>query len=193
MTEKAPIPIDLLDLEKSTPLIQAWFEIAHLKQLFREGWLQRNISEADCETVAEHTFGNAMLCLMLLPRHPELDALRVLRLALLHDLGEVYVGDITPSDNVPKAEKQKLEHAAMKKILDKLPEGQALMDDWLAYEAQDTPEAQFVKQIDRLEFAMQASIYKHQGKVDPTGFYDVVEQQLTSEALREEMRVLKTL
>ena len=191
MTEKAEIPVKLLDRERSTALIETWFEIVHLKQLFRKGWLERGVEPERCETVAEHTFGNAVLCLLLLHEHPELRAERVLRMALVHDLGEVYVGDITPNDNVPKQEKVRLETNAVSKILGKLPGGRELIADWQEYEEQQTPEAKFVKQIDRLEFALQASVYEHQGEVDAAEFLGRVAQHMTSPVLQKEMSVLR--
>lgn len=193
MFEKAPMPVDLLDRTKSTPLIEVWYEIIQLKQLYRQGWIQRDIDPGSCETVAEHTFGNAMLSLMLLPRHPELDALRVLKMALVHDVGEAYVGDITPLDNVPAEEKKAREAAAIQKIFGKLPNGETLIAAWEEYEAQESEEAKFVKQIDRLEFAMQASVYEHQGKIDGEEFYAKVAAQMTSPDLQNEMAVLRTL
>ena len=193
MAEKADIPVNLLNNAKSSALIEAWFEIVHLKQLFRKGWLQRGIEPGFCETVAEHTFGNAMLCLLLLERHPELDGYRVLRLALVHDVGEAYVGDITPHDNVPVEDKKRREGEAIQKILGKLPGGEALIRDWQEYEAQQTPEAKFVKQIDRLEFALQAGVYELQGKVDATEFVQNVSEHLDSDPLSEELQVLKSI
>ena len=193
MTEKAQIPIDLLDRNQASALIEAWFEIVHLKQLFRKGWLERGVEPERCETVAEHTFGNAILCVLLLERHPELNAERVLRLALIHDLGEAYVGDITPRDAVPAEEKRRLESAAMRKILGKIAGGDRLIGAWEEYEAQSTAEARFVKQIDRLEFALQASVYEHQGKVDASEFLDRVQAALTSPELLQEMAVLKNI
>ena len=193
MIEKAAIPVHLLDREKSTPLIEAWFEIVHLKQVYRKGWLERGIAPELCESVADHTFGNAILCVLLLDQHPELDAGRVLKLALVHDIGEAYVGDITPNDNVAPEDKRQRESAAIQTIFEKLPNGDQLIAHWHEYEAQETAEAKFVKQIDRFEFAMQASVYEHQGIVDASAFLGHVEQQLTSPVLREEMSTLRKI
>lgn len=190
MREKAEIPINLLEGGDVTPLIEAWYEIVHLKQLYRQGWILRGIAPELCESVAEHSFGNAMLCLLLLPRHPELDQLKVLKLALVHDLGEAYVGDITPQDDIPKAEKNRRESEAVHKILSKIPGGDALIDDWLEYEDQETPEARFVKQIDRLELAMQASVYHSQGKVNPDEFHQAAKKHMVSPELVREMESL---
>jgi putative hydrolase of HD superfamily len=193
MAEKADIPVNLLSAGRSTALIEAWFEIVHLKQLYRRGWLQRGVSTEHCESVAEHTFGNAMLALLFLDRHPELDAYRVLRLALVHDLGEAYVGDITPADKIDSEVKKAQEAEAIEKILRKVPGGDKLIEDWQEYEAQETPEALFVKQIDRLEFAMQASVYEHQGRIDASEFFGAIEANLSSDALKEEFNTLRQL
>jgi len=193
MTEKSPMPLGLLDESAATPLIRAYFEIVHLKQLFRKGWLQRGLPEQYCESVAEHSFGIAMLCLLLLHEHPELDAARVLRFALLHDIGEAYVGDITPQDRVLSAEKTERESAAIQEILAKLPGGDALIADWHDYESQQSEEARFVKQVDRLELAMQASVYHHQGRVEATEFIAAASRFATIPAIVREVDRLLAL
>ena len=99
-------------------------------------------------------------------------------MALIHDLGEAYVGDITPSDNVPKSVKTEQEHAALQRILGKLPNGPDLMETWLEYEQQSSLEAKFVKHIDRLELALQAAVYEHQGIIEGQEFYQAVLPQL---------------
>ncbi|MDA0978999.1 MAG: HD domain-containing protein, partial [Proteobacteria bacterium] len=191
--QKANIPIEQLDRTRSTPLIQAWYEIVHLKHMFRQGWLKRGVPRDACETVAEHTFGNAMLCLLLLADRPELDGYKVLRLALVHDLGEAYVGDITPHDNVDRADKIRMETAAVREILDKLPNGASLIADWDEYEAQQSAEARFVKEIDRMELALQASVYDQRGLVDATEFYDAVTPTIKSADLKVVLQALRGL
>ncbi len=47
------------------PLIQAYFELNHLKQLYRQGWLRVGIPPERCESVAEHSLGVALLCLFI--------------------------------------------------------------------------------------------------------------------------------
>ena len=89
MITKADNPLDSLAGVELSAISKAYFEIAHLKHMFRQGWLKREISQSICESVAEHSFGVAMLCLLLLPQRPELDALKVIRFALIHDLGEI--------------------------------------------------------------------------------------------------------
>ena len=112
MEIKAENPISLLGEEGYTPLVTAYFELCHLKQLYRQGWLRRGVPPERCESIAEHSFGVAVLALWLAQAQPELDADKVVRMALLHDLGEVYAGDIVPSDGVSEGEKHRREAEA---------------------------------------------------------------------------------
>ena len=70
--------------------------IGRLKEVPRTGWLDRDIPVEETESVADHSFGVAMLAWLLAP--DELDRLRVVELALIHDLAESVVGDVTPYD-----------------------------------------------------------------------------------------------
>jgi len=50
----------LLD-RKAPPIVQLYYEFSQLKNLYRQGWLKRGVSEKDCETVAEHKLGVVFL------------------------------------------------------------------------------------------------------------------------------------
>ena len=176
-TEKAPLTLPAINGQVSAA-VTAWFEILHLKQVFRKGWLERGLPPARCESVAEHSFGNAMLCLLLAQQQPDLNVEKILRMALIHDLGEVYVGDLTPTDAVDPKKKYATEKQAVLKILSGLPAGDTLLENWEEYEAQVTPEAQFVKQVDRLEFALQAAQYEQAGLITATDLLQKVGSQL---------------
>lgn len=187
MREKASIPIDLLDKMKSSPLLKTYFEFVHLKQLFRKGWLQHGVPETRCESVADHSYATAMLCMLLLDQHPDLDTEKILKLALLHDLGECYVGDITPFDNIDPADKKALEAEAVRKVLGKLSAGAELISLWQEYESQSSAEAQFVRQVDRFEMALQGSVYQHQGLVDPAEFFESARKVVGDQKMLEEL------
>ena len=194
MQTKASIPISQLRAAQVAPLIEAYFEFNHLKQLYRQGWLQRGVPHTRCESVAEHTFGVAVLALFIADAHfPALDAAKVLRMALLHDFGEIYAGDITPADGVSRDDKQRLERQAAQRVLGKLPRGAAYIALWEEYERGVSPEAQFVRQIDRLEMALQASVYERQDLADLSEFFTSVEQALTAPELQAVLRDLQAL
>jgi len=189
MQRKHP-PFADADLEALSPLVRAYVQAMQLKQLYRQGWLRRGVSPDVCESVAEHTFGVAMLALFLLPLFPHLDALTVLQMALLHDLGEAIAGDFTPQDRISSDEKHRRERDGVRAIVANLPNGQALLALWEGYERNDTPEARFVRQLDRLEMALQAFVYERLLGLDLEEFFQSAARVVEDEALRAELMPL---
>jgi putative hydrolases of HD superfamily len=169
---KAPLPADLLDGRDAGPLVMALFELNHLKQLYRQGWLRRGVPTERCESVAEHIFSMALLGWWLLDESfPELDRDRALRMVLVHELGEIYAGDITPGDQMAPEEKHRLERASFWQVAGRLPRGAEYLALWEEFERGQTPEARFVRQLDRLEMALQAAVYRAQGFADMEQFF----------------------
>jgi putative hydrolase of HD superfamily len=194
MLSKADIPITLLKTRPSVPLVEAYFEFTQLKQLYRQGWLRRGVPTARCESVAEHTFSMAVLAMIIADASfPDLDLLKVLRLVLLHDFGEIYAGDIVPADGVEVQEKHRRERESVLQVLSKLPNGAAYVALWAEYEASSSSEARFVKQIDRLDMGLQASVYEQQGMIDSSEFLTSVEAVLTAPELQPILAELRSL
>jgi len=166
-------------------IIAFYFEFNQLKQLFRQGWLRHGVPPERCESVADHSFSVAVLAMLLSDAHfPDLDTARVLRLALLHEFGEIYAGDITPADGVSGEEKHRREEDSVVRVLSKLPNGEMYITLWREYEDNQSPEARFVRQIDRLEMALQASVYQRQGLLDPAEFLRSAGAALSAPELR---------
>lgn len=138
-------------------LVDALLEAAALKDVARAGWIRHGVPAP--ESVAAHSWGVAWLTTALLP--PGLDLGRALTYAVLHDLAEVRTGDITPHDGVSAEAKAAAEQAAMQALTRALPAH--LYASWLAYEAQADDEARFVRQLDRLDMAIQAVAYQRHG------------------------------
>lgn len=170
METKGPAPRSLFAAEAFRPVLDAYVQINQLKQLYRQGWLRRGVPRDRCETVAEHTAGVAWLTLLLAPETDGLDAERALRMALIHDLGETHAGDITPADGVSEADKHARERLALQAVVARLPRGGDWLALWEEYELGRSPEARFVREVDRLEMGLQAAIYRAEGLVDPTDF-----------------------
>ncbi|KAI0736413.1 HD domain-containing protein [Fomitopsis betulina] len=93
-----------------------------------------------------------------------LDISKCVMMCLVHDLAEAQVGDIVPREGIPKAEKRRLEEEAMRNFVHEMlhdsPAAQRIMSLFEEYEEQQTEEARFVKDLDRLEMASQASEYE---------------------------------
>jgi putative hydrolase of HD superfamily len=194
METKAENPAGLLHGKEAAPFIRAYFELCHLKQLFRQGWLKRGIPRQHCESVAEHSFGVAVLALWLSQAYyPQLDQNKVLRMALLHDCGEIYAGDIIPSDPVTAQEKHQRELEAVRQVFEKLPDGESYVQLWQEFEAGETPEAQFIRQIDRLEMGLQAGVYASQGFENLDEYFASARQGLSEPALFELIEAVRLL
>jgi putative hydrolase of HD superfamily len=172
MDTKADNPVTMLKDQNVDPFIWAYFELCQLKQLYRQGWLRRGVSRERCESVAEHSFGCAVLATWLAQAYyPELDVCKVLRMALLHDFGEIYAGDLIPGDEIEPEEKHKREAGSVAQVFGKLPGGAVYLSLWEEFERNESAEARFVRQIDRLEMGLQAGVYALQGLVQPEEFF----------------------
>jgi len=194
MLTKSDPPISLLEDLEVPAIILSYFELFQLKQLYRQGWLKRGIPSEVCESVAEHSFGVALLALWLADTYyPELDTQKVLCMALLHDFGEVYAGDIIPGDQVPIDEKRARELSSVEQVFSKLPGGEEYIDLWKEFEMGDSPEARFVRQIDRLEMGFQAAVYRSQGFDGMDEFFQSAEHALSDPVLLGLLETLKSL
>lgn len=94
-------------------------------------------------------------------------------MALVHDMAESIVGDITPIDKISKVEKSRRESTTMDFLTSKLlspsagvgpSAGSEIKDLWREYEDGETLEAKFVHDIDRLELVLQMMEYERRGK-----------------------------
>jgi putative hydrolase of HD superfamily len=183
---KGELPLTAFAGRSLEPLVAAYFELNHLKQLYRQGWLRRGVPPERCESVADHVFGMAVLGWWIAgSSFPELDCDRVVRITLAHELGEIYAGDLTPADGIPVEEKRRLERAGLRRVVDKLPNGEAILALWEEFEAGQSPEARFVRQLDRLEMAFQAAVYQAQGFGEMREFFTSAGQVLSEPVLRE--------
>ena len=86
-------------------------------------------------------------------------------MCLIHDLGERYMGDISATKNTDEYAKHAAEEQDIKKLLSLLPQKQAqsLLALWKEYNANETPEAQLGKALDKAETILQ----HNQGKNPP--------------------------
>uniref|UniRef100_A0A8C4QVJ6 HD domain containing 2 n=1 Tax=Eptatretus burgeri TaxID=7764 RepID=A0A8C4QVJ6_EPTBU len=75
------------------------------KRTERAGWVHRGIRSP--ESVSDHMYRMAIMA--FLPQDPVLCKERCMKMALVHDMAEALVGDITPADNIPAHEKHRRE------------------------------------------------------------------------------------
>lgn len=98
-----------------------------------------------------------------------------MKMALVHDMAEALVGDITPVDGVTKGEKSRRESTTMeyftKSLLGRVNAGMTgkeLKDIWQEYEDGETLESKFVHDVDKIELILQMLEYEkaHNGKLN---------------------------
>jgi len=165
-----------MDQNRAAELLGFLRIAGQLKQTARAGWVLRGI--ADPESVADHTFRVCLLALVLSREvEPALDRERCLAMALVHDLAESVVGDITPYDGIPVEEKHRREREALRELGGVLGDGEVLAL-WEEYQAAATPEARFVKEMDKLETVLQAAEYQARTGVELGEFRAMGEERL---------------
>lgn len=106
------------------------------------------------ENDAEHTWHMCMFALLLHKEiEEELNLERVLKLILVHDLGEIYAGDTYAHNSFARINKKEREEEAIQKLLNKLPNDLELEfhELWNEYEVNETKEARFVQAIDKMQ------------------------------------------
>jgi 5'-deoxynucleotidase YfbR-like HD superfamily hydrolase len=104
------------------------------------------------ESVAEHTYGMYVLCDYFLPlQERPLNETVVKRLILWHDMSEALVDDMTTLSKTDEHRQQ--EKVAEQTLADTAPQHmqESIGDSFTIYNAQESPEAQFVKALDKLE------------------------------------------
>lgn len=115
---------------------------------------------AEPETVAAHMYRMGMMSFF--NPVPDMDRVKCMKMALVHDLAESLVGDITPYCGIEREEKMRREHEAIQKIANLLPQmnSEELLCLFHEYESQDSLEAIFVKDCDRYDMIQQAFEYE---------------------------------
>ena len=133
-----------------TKIVSFLKEIEGFKTIYRRILLDKRRNESD----AEHTWHLCMFGLLLNKELDlNLDLSRVFKLALLHDLPELYAGDTYAFDDEGKKTKAEREEKAAKELFGILPEdlGEELYKLFREYEECKSPEAKFVKAIDKIQ------------------------------------------
>ena len=107
------------------------------------------------ESVAEHSWRIALMAMLIAPEFPEADMNKVIRMCLIHDLGEAFTGDI-PTFDKTDADTQR-EDALLDHWVGTLPEETKQEFSALLKEmnAQETQEAKIYKALDKMEAVIQ--------------------------------------
>ncbi|XP_073002276.1 uncharacterized protein [Typha latifolia] len=142
-----------------------------LKTTKRAGWVRRGVQEP--ESVADHMYRMGVMALVAADI-PGVDRDRCVKMAIVHDIAEAIVGDITPSDGVPKLEKSRMEKEALDHMCKLLGGGcraKEIHELWMEYEENSSMEAKVVKDFDKVEMILQALEYENEQGMDLDEFF----------------------
>jgi len=143
-------------------------ELGVLKRLPRTGWLFRGIT--DCESVADHCYRVSILSMLLadslVSQGVEVNAEKVMRIALLHEVAEARIGDIPfPAQAyIGEDVKTASENAAVRDMFQGFGTlQQQYVALWEEFEYGTSLEGKLVQAADKLELLIQVFEYEQVG------------------------------
>ncbi|KAI4619631.1 hypothetical protein J4E83_005486 [Alternaria metachromatica] len=162
--------------------------LERLKTTKRAGWQRFEIG--DGESISDHMYRMSILTMMAPASiSSKLDIARCCRMAVVHDMAEALVGDITPVDGISKEEKSRRETETMDYICTNLLgkfngglNGQDIRALWQEYEDSETAESHFVHDIDKIELLVQMVEYERTSKCEN----DLGEFQWVADVIKSE-------
>lgn len=160
-----------------------YYTATQLKDTLRQGAVQWKVNKDRKESIAEHTFGCLILATALydeLALNINLD--RVLSMLAIHELEEVYIGDITPLSKQNKNELKQQAREGVKSMLNGTICKNRIMALTDEFNANTTPEAHFAKAIDKLECVLEFKKYQDLGQVS---LKNITEEMLQHKSLKQ--------
>ncbi|AET38006.1 HD domain-containing protein Ecym_2260 [Eremothecium cymbalariae DBVPG len=163
------IPVEVKELlsEPSPNYVISFLHIIELLKIQRRtGWVDVGINP--CESIGDHMYRMGVSSMLI--KNPEVNRDKCVRIALVHDMAESLVGDITPLGGITKEEKHRREWETMQYLCEKVIRpynpvaADEIMADFVAYEREDCLEARYVKDIDKFEMLVQCFEYERRHK-----------------------------
>ncbi|MBI2668023.1 HD domain-containing protein [Candidatus Woesearchaeota archaeon] len=139
-------------IDRKEKILDFLKEIEKFKLVKRETYLSNLENESD----SDHVWHLCMFILLFEKEFNDINILKAIKIAMIHDLGEIYSGDIFAFSK-EKSEKKNKEKEGVIKILSKLPEDlrEEYYNLYLEYENQETEESKLVKAMDKIQPMLQ--------------------------------------
>ena len=137
--------------------IQGILEFMRSAERLKDALRSAHTSSGRQESVAEHTWRLCLLATLVAPDYDDLDELRLLKICIVHDLGEAIRGDVPAVRQEAGVSKAAEERADLARLITPLSEATRaeLLALWDEYEAAATAEARLAKALDKLETLIQ--------------------------------------
>ncbi|MDX92895.1 HD domain-containing protein [Salmonella enterica] len=152
-----------MDIEKIKGCLAFLQEAEKLKSVLRSA----HSSTGRAESTAEHSWRLCLMAMIFEDEFADVDMLRLLKMCLVHDLGEAIHGDIPAVERELHPDKSAEEKAALLYLTQSLDEKQRkeILSLWQEYEHAVSPEARIVEALDKLE-----TILQHNQGINPPDF-----------------------
>lgn len=169
-------------------------DILHIAERLKDTTRHCYTSGGRHESVAEHSWRMSLMAYLVAEEFPEADITKLLKMCLIHDLGECFTGDIPAFD---KTDADRVtEDMLLNAWVDTLPE--PIHSEWKALyaemEARETVEAKIYKALDNLEAVIQhnesdiSTWTDHEYDLNLTYGYDKAAFSPYLTALRDEVK-----
>ncbi|RYY31171.1 MAG: HD domain-containing protein [Chitinophagaceae bacterium] len=166
-----------------------------LKEIERTGWIKRRTAHR--ESVAAHTLGGWLLGMIHLPQkfktidsHDPYDKETVLKMILIHDLGESITGDVDMNDRDDETDRNELKAMMIYSLagtFDDMPDVQDILTYYIAFTDKANFNAQVANDLDKLDMLLQLHIYNETNSI-PT-FEDTKRKLIKSITTRPGARI----
>ena len=174
-------------MSKEENVIRFYVLCNKLKNIIRTGWKEWNVNRERLESVAEHIYGVQMLAIAINSEYNyDIDIKKVIYMLAIHEMEEIYIGDLTQFQ-ISKEEKKKIGNEAVLKVLENLLKKDEIISLIKEFDEMETKEALFAYHCDKLECDLQAKLYDEENCVDLNNqegnkiFYDSRVQNLLKE------------
>lgn len=174
-----------MELEKYIAFME---ETEKLKSVVRTAWS----GTGRRESTPEHSWRLALFAAILADSYPQLNAEKLLLMSLVHDIGEIYEGDISAALYPDKEDKYRTELQAVQKVFGLLPkeQGEKLFAVWKEYNDGLTGEAKLIKALDKAETILQHNQGKNPADFDYQFNLEYGAEYFQEDGLLQELRAI---
>lgn len=151
------------------------FEAKMLKDIPRSGY---HFLGSGKETVAEHSFMITFIAFVMAEMEPDVDASRLIRMCLIHDLPESRTGDM---NYVQKKYVDVDEAKAVEDLIRHIPFGEAIRDLIDEFNASETREARLARDADQISFVLELKNLMDTGRKGPETWLPIVMNRLQTD------------
>ena len=172
--------------ENMKNIIHFLFEANILKSVQRTGF---QFLGSGHESVADHSFMISIIAYVMSKLNPQVDPLKIITMALVHDLPEARMGEL---NYVHRRYTTAHEDQALKDLTKKIPFGQEIVDLVDEFNDCQTAEAKLAKDADNLSLMLELKALHDQGKRGPEKWLNAAKNRLITDTGKQLAETIMT-